>query len=278
MSMNKRKILKICISIFLFFVILAIIEITVRGISKGVSNLVTNIKEEKKEEEFNNSKPEVAKRNAKDFANNILKALADGDYDYVTYYLDDAYLKYFYDNDKEKAKEDLKNYMEDGATYQINNITDVGLKYYVSVGFTKEDIFHTKYLTIYDLDNGSYKIMFGHYNYIISSDYATKTNDLLFENTYTYSVGGTRVYPVNIRNDLDEEIEIEFVDVYTLGSTGTQRKCESIENIKIQPGEKQKIEVIVGNFTETIISLNFKLKINGTESTVRLFSNKSVQG
>ena len=33
------------------------------------------------------------------------KALNDKDYDYVTYYLDDTYLKYFFDNDKEKTKE-----------------------------------------------------------------------------------------------------------------------------------------------------------------------------
>lgn len=272
--MDKRKTFKICMSIFLFFVILAIIEISVRGISNGVSNIVTNIKEEKQENELYNSKPEVAKRNANDFANNILKALTDGDYDYVTYYFDDTYLKYFYDGDKEKAKADLENYMEDGATYQINDVTNVGHKYYVSILFTKEDVFHTKYLTIYDLEDGSYKVMFGYYNYINASDYSTKTNGLRFDNTYTYSVGGTRVYPVNIYNSSDKEVEIEFVSAYTLGTTGAQRKFEAPKNITIKQGEKQKIELVVGNFTEWIESINLKVKINGVESTIKMYSNK----
>ena len=90
----------------------------------------------------------------KEFVNNIMDALNDKDYDYVTYYLDDTYLKYFFDNDKEKTKETLKNYLEDGVKYQITDISDAGDKYYVSIGYTKDEIFRTKYITLYDLENG----------------------------------------------------------------------------------------------------------------------------
>ena len=152
--MYKSRIFKICIIVFLFFVVMAIIEIVTRGISSEISNIVINIEEEKKNEEFYNSEKEVNKRNIKEFVNNILDALNDKDYDYVTYYLDDTYLKYFFDNDKEKTKETLKNYLEDGVKYQITDISDAGDKYYVSIGYTKDEIFRTKYITLYDLENG----------------------------------------------------------------------------------------------------------------------------
>ena len=271
--MDKRKVFKICMSIFLFFVILAIIEISVRGISSKISDIVTAKKEEKEEYEFYNSESEVAKRNVKDFANNILEAIVDKDYEYVIYYFNETYLKYFYDGDKTKAKADLENYIEDGATYLISDITDVDNKYYVSIVFSKEDTIHTKYLTIYDLANGSYNVMFGYYNYVTSSGYSTQANGLRFENTYTYSVGGTRVYPVSIYNNSGKEVEIEFIDVYTLGITGTQRKFEKPENIKINQEENQKIDLVVGNFTEELVSINLKVKIDGVESTVKMYSN-----
>lgn len=272
--MYKSRIFKICIIIFLFFVVMAIIEIITRGISSEISNIVINIEEEKKNEEFYNSEKEVNKRNIKEFVNNILDALNDKDYDYVTYYLDDTYLKYFFDNDKEKTKETLKNYLEDGAKYQITDISDAGDKYYVSIGYTKDEIFRTKYITLYDLENGVYKIMLGHYNYISPSDYSTKSNNIIFDNTYTYAVGNKRVYPIDICNNSNEDVVIEFEDAYLLGITGNQKHCMNIENVTLKTGENQKIELIVENIVEDIISLNLKVKINGIEKDIQMYSEK----
>ena len=253
---------------------MAIIEIVTRGISSEISNIVSNIEEEKKNEEFYNSEKEVNKRNIKEFVNNILDALNDKDYDYVTYYLDDTYLKYFFDNDKEKTKETLKNYLEDGVKYQITDISDAGDKYYVSIGYTKDDIFRTKYITLYDLENGVYKIMLGHYNYISPSDYSTKSNNIIFDNTYTYAVGNKRVYPIDICNNSNEDVVIEFEDAYLLGITGNQKHCMNIENVTLKTGENQKIELIVENIVEDIISLNLKVKINGIEKDIQMYSEK----
>lgn len=272
--MYKSRIFKICIIAFLFFVVMAIIEIITRGISSEISNIVINIEEEKKNEEFYNSEKEVNKRNIKEFVNNILDALNDKNYDYVTYHLDDTYLKYFFDNDKEKTKETLKNYLEDGVKYQITDISDAGDKYYVSIGYTKDEIFRTKYITLYDLENGVYKIMLGHYNYISPSDYSTKSNNIIFDNTYTYAVGNKRVYPIDICNNSNEDVVIEFEDAYLLGITGNQKHCMNIENVTLKTGENQKIELIVENIVEDIISLNLKVKINGIEKDIQMYSEK----
>ena len=53
--MDKRRVFKICISVFLFFVAMAVLEIAIRGISKGISNIASNVKEEKKQDEIYNS-------------------------------------------------------------------------------------------------------------------------------------------------------------------------------------------------------------------------------
>ena len=90
--MDKRRVFKICISVFLFFVAMAVLEIAIRGISKGISNIASNVKEEKKQDEIYNSESEIEKRNVKEFVDNVLKALQDDDYDYVIHYLDRRYL------------------------------------------------------------------------------------------------------------------------------------------------------------------------------------------
>ena len=168
----------------------------------------------------------------------------------------------------------MKNYLEDGVKYQITDISDAGDKYYVSIGYTKDEIFRTKYITLYDLENGVYKIMLGYYNYISPSDYSTKSNNIIFDNTYTYAVGNKRVYPIDICNNSNEDVVIEFEDAYLLGITGNQKHCMNIENVTLKTGENQKIELIVENIVEDIISLNLKVKINGIEKDIQMYSEK----
>lgn len=272
--MDKRRVFKICISVFLFFVAMAVIEIAIRGISKGISNVVNNVKEKKEQEEIYNSEPEVTKRNVKEFVDNVLKALQDDDYDYVTHCLDRRYLIYFFDNDKEKVKNSLSNFIGSESNYQITNISDTEQRYYVNIGFTSGDNFYTKYITVFGTNVENYRLMFGYYDYIVSSDYYKKVNNLSFDNNFNYSVDGKVVYPIDIINNSGEQVEIEFNKKYLLGITGTPIECDGPDKIIIKPNEKQRIELSSKNINEDILYLNMDIKINGIEEKIKMYSDK----
>ena len=272
--MDKRRVFKICISVFLFFVAMAVLEIAIRGISKGISNIASNVKEEKKQDEIYNSESEIAKRNVKEFVDNVLKALQDDDYDYVIHYLDRRYLFYFFDNDKEKAKSSLSDFLGSESNYQIANVSDAEQRYYVNIGFTSGDNFYTKYITVFGTNVENYRLMFGYYDYIVSSDYYTKVNDLSFDNNFNYSIGGEIIYPIDITNNSGEQVEIEFTRKYLLGVTGTPIECNGPEKIIIKPNEKQRIELYSKEVREDILYLNMDIKINGIDEKIKMYSDE----
>lgn len=271
--MDKRGIFKICIYLFLFFVAMAVLEITIRGISKGISNFAQNIQEEKKQEEIYNSESEIAKRNVKEFVEKVLKALADEDYDYVTHCLDRRYLLYFFNNDKEKVKASLSDFLESNSNYQITDISSKEQGYHVYIGFTSGDKFYTKYVTVFGTNVENYGIMFGYYDYIVSSDYCKKVNDLSFDNNFNYSSNGEIVYPIDIINSSGEQVEIEFTRKYLVGISGTQIECDGTDKIIIEPNGKQRIELSSTNIKEDILYLNLEMKINGVEEKVEMYSD-----
>lgn len=274
--MDKRKVFKICISIFLVFVIMAVIEIAIRGISSGVSNIANNIKEKKEEREIYNSETEVAKRNVKEFVNNVLEALQDEDYDYVTHCLDRRYLKYFFDDDKEKVKSSLCGFLDGDADYQITNVTDSEQRYYVSIGFTSGESFYTKYVTVFGTNTENYAIMFEYCDYIVASDYHTKTDNLYFSNTFTYSANGVVTYPIDITNNSSEDVEIDIVDKYMLDSSGTKIKCDGPENITIKANDKKQIKLFRKKTFGSISYINMNIKVNGQEQKIEMYSNESL--
>ena len=253
---------------------MAVLEIAIRGISKGISNIASNVKEEKKQDEIYNSESEIAKRNVKEFVDNVLKALQDDDYDYVIHYLARRYLFYFFDNDKEKAKSSLSDFLGSESNYQITNVSDAEQRYYVNIGFTSGDNFYTKYITVFGTNVENYRLMFGYYDYIVSSDYYTKVNDLSFDNNFNYSIGGEIIYPIDITNNSGEQVEIEFTRKYLLGVTGTPIECNGPEKIIIKPNEKQRIELYSKEVREDILYLNMDIKINGIDEKIKMYSDE----
>ena len=272
--MDKRKIFKICMFVLLFFVIMAVVEIGLRGISKGISNISNNIKEAKKEQEIYNSEYETSKRDVKEFVNNVLNALKDEDYDYVTHYLDRRYFKYFFDNDKEKVKTALSSFLDKNTTYQITNVSDAEQRYYVNIGFTSGDNFYTKYVTVFGTNVENYRIMFEYCDYIATSDYYAKMDGLSFENIFNYSLGGEIIYPIDISNNSGESVEIEFTNAYLFGSAGTQIESDIPDKITIGPNEMQRIKLISKNITEDVQYLHIDIKVNNVEEKIKMYSSK----
>ena len=225
--------------------------------------------------EFGGVVPEVASRNHLDvIEKTILKALQDDDYDYVIHYLDRRYLFYFFDNDKEKAKSSLSDFLGSESNYQITNVSDAEQRYYVNIGFTSGDNFYTKYITVFGTNVENYRLMFGYYDYIVSSDYYTKVNDLSFDNNFNYSIGGEIIYPIDITNNSGEQVEIEFTRKYLLGVTGTPIECNGPEKIIIKPNEKQRIELYSKEVREDILYLNMDIKINGIDEKIKMYSDE----
>ena len=116
--------------------------------------------------------------------------------------------------------------------------------------------------------------MFGYYDYIVSSDYYTKVNDLSFDNNFNYSIGGEIIYPIDITNNSGEQVEIEFTRKYLLGVTGTPIECNGPEKIIIKPNEKQRIELYSKEVREDILYLNMDIKINGIDEKIKMYSDE----
>lgn len=268
--MGKNKAIKICLIVVLSIVFFTCMEIVIRGAYSKINNAVTDKKEEKKREEIYNSEEEVTKRSVNTFVENVLKAIEEKDYDYVLHYLNETYYECFFDSNAEKLKSFLEDYLMADSSYQIIDTEKSNYNYFVRVTFSGKSGFHTKDITIQKLQNGNYKIMFGHYDNISTSNYVGKSNELTWTNTYSYFTEKARVFPVEIYNGSGEDINIDFEDIYAIGISGYKKRCNTIDSVTVKAKEKIQVDLTLIDYTEEIVMFDATFKTNDISENIRL--------
>ena len=156
------------------------------------------------------------------------------------------------------------------SSYQIIDTEKSNYNYFVRVTFSGKNGFHTKDITVQRLQNGNYKIMFGHYDNISTSNYVGKSNELTWTNTYSYFTEKARVFPVEIYNGSGEDINIDFEDVYAIGISGYKKRCNTIDSVTVKAKEKIQVDLTLIDYTEEIVMFDATFKTNDISENIRL--------
>lgn len=275
--MKKKKIVKICFIVILSIAFFTCLEISIRNIHGKVTNVIENKEKEKEAEEIYNSEQEVEKRSVNKFVENVLKAIEEKDYNYVIHYIDETYYKYFFDSDEEKLKSFLESYLISDFSYQVAEVEKSGYKYFARIVFSKGSTIRTKIITVQESQSENYKILFDRLDSIVTSSYLGNSNGLTWSNTYTYVTDSARVFPIEIYNYLEEEVNIEFENVYAIDFAGSQKKCNAVNSITLKPKEKKQIELILIDYLEAIAMFDVTFKANKVSENVILKSQKLEQ-
>lgn len=275
--MKNKKIVRICFIVILSIIFFTCLEIAIRNIHGKVTNVIENKEKEKEIEKIYNSEKEVERRAVNKFVENVLKAIEEKDYNYVIHYIDEAYYKCFFDSDEEKLKSFLESYLISDFSYQVADMEKSNYKYFVRIVFSKENVIRTKVITVQETQNENYKILFDRFDYIATSSYLGNSNGLTWSNTYKYADDNARVFPIEIYNYLEEEVNVEFDNVYAIGVSGSQKRCNAIDSITLEPKERKQIELILIDYSEVIAMFDVTFKVNKVSENVILEPQKLEQ-
>lgn len=259
--MNK-KVVKIVLVVAVFFIAMAVVEISIRAIGSSIQSFSEKRQEEKKQEEQYNSETSVQSRETEKFVGNVYDAIQNKQYEVVFNLLDATFKECFFENDISNFKNYIENEIFSGDEYTIVKVNQKTNYAEVLVGITKGTDYTTQ-TCIVKTTNDDNKIIFGNYNNITK---ATTTNansaNVKYELKYYFEVAKQGVFVIKATNKTNKELNLNLSNAY-FETTGSQKSYGTItENVKLLPSETVEISVICD---KSMYSLNH-LSFNETQS------------
>ncbi len=283
---DKKKVKRICFMIIYIILAAVLIEVVVTFVSKKLNNYVTNKKEDKTQEEFENTYVGKNNKNVSEFVNSILLAIKSKDYDYIFSNLDSTYNEYKFGNNKDN----LKTYIEQTFTPDMElNVISVdtfqGMSH-VIVGINKGESFNSKIFTV-SINGDSYAVMFDAYYNLLKRYFTNENGNITYDIEctsdlasyrllYDYTLSDSSVYVFEIENISGEELNLEFENVRKVFSDGEKANSRKIEPIKIDANKTIRIEVTFPETDTYQDEIYFDCIENGTKIQLEFTFNNGI--
>ena len=270
--MGKNNFIKIGFIILGVFIVLAIIEISIRALSGKISEFSENRKEEKKQEEIYNSDEARTERRIQEFINVFYKAVEDKDYNYVWQIINETYRKYKFNDDINNLKTYLQSEFILGDSYVVTGVGKNGGLYQVLVGISSGDKYTSRYFTI-DIDEENenlFMIMFGEYYSIDEMDEVTSNEKIECRLDYYCVSPEIETYVLNIKNISEQDINITFKNTTWGGYNGRKYNGTKPDAISLKTNESKRVEVYFSRRGNEASYLLLDLDISGEETSIKL--------
>lgn len=266
--MNKNKILKVCLIILAIFCIAAIVEISLRAITKSIADISQKVEEKKHEEIIYNSEEKQIEREIQTFIQNIINAIQDNDYDYIYSLLDSNYNKYKFNNEIEKMKKYIDENFPREANYVLTDINQYSGTYHIIISKEIDEVYTTQYLTAIRNGQNNYNLILENYEYIAKKDLKYVKDDIEYTISYEYRTSDITNYVIDITNKTNKVIDVKFDIVTAASSNGKKFQSTLPENEIIGAYDTKRVEVAVLNKNILISSLQLETIQNSNKEII----------
>lgn len=260
--MENKSIVKICAITLGIFIIFAIIEISIKALTKKFSDYSEQKQEEKIQEEIYNSDAAVEEREVREYTKIICDAIEDKDYDYIWQALDETYKKYKFNDNLDELKSYIDN-VDFGDEYAVTYTKKTGNLYQVMLGVTSGDKYFSKYFTIDVKEKNAKKFMFDEYTKIEELSEIAVYSGLDYEIIYYYNSGAIKAYVLKIKNTSKEEVKLEFSNTNLGYHNGKRIKCNTQKNVVLNSEETKNVEIYFNTDKTSPSYLELELNKNG---------------
>ena len=270
--MNNKRIIRVIVTIAMVIFALALIEIAIKALFGLFGNVSDKIEERKQEKIEYNSEKQQAHRQVTNFLDYYFDAIREGDYDYAYYNLHEAYREYMFNGDMEK----FKAYVKDNFPYLDNieytSIDRKGGLYQIIANFSNDNDSKTENFTVKIVGEGECDLLFGNYYIFEKRDEVSNYANLKYSLSFYYETPAAKVYVVDIHNNTNEDISLEFNDVSKFVSTlGYVYDGTKPASSVIKAGETYRTRLV---FEKNIIgesSLELDTTANGVKQRVKIY-------
>lgn len=277
--MDKRKKMKIIFVVISIILVLVILEVGIKSLVSNVGQYVEKQKEEKSQEEFYNSQPEVNKRGAGEFIESICEAIKTSDYNYVYEHLDKTYSEYMFENDFENMKKYLKN-IELGDKYTVTKVSKTANVYHVLVGIESGDMYTSRYFSVKKIEEGEtskYSFMFDEYNALKNVKYRASANNIVYNLNYILETNDYLIYVVDIHKSNNESTDIKVKNLSLITTNGKTVSGNLVENIGVENNDKnQRVHMVFPKKSSSNSFIQFDSIVNEKEDVVKIFMENGI--
>lgn len=277
--MDKRKKMKIIFVVISIILVLVILEVGIKSLVSNVGQYVEKQKEEKSQEEFYNSQPEVNKRGAGEFIESICEAIKTSDYNYVYEHLDKTYSEYMFENDFENMKKYLKN-IELGDKYTVTKVSKTANVYHVLVGIESGDMYTSRYFSVKKIEEGEtlkYSFMFDEYNALKNVKYRASANNIVYNLNYILETNDYLIYVVDIHKSSNESTDIKVKNLSLITTNGKTVSGNLVENIGVENNDKnQRVHMVFPKKSSSNSFIQFDSIVNEKEDVVKIFMENGI--
>lgn len=255
--MNK-KIVKIFLIFIGVFMLLAIVEISLKSVGSAVKDFSEQKQEEKRQEEIYNSDTSVQSRETEKFVSDIYDAISKKQYQVVFNLLEPTYKECFFENDLDNFKNYVENTMFLGNEYRVVNVNQKKNYANVSVGITSGETYKTQTCIVKSIDENTSNIIFGDYTNITKSVETNATSsNVRYDIKYYFELSSQGIFVVKATNLSNSEVSLSFSDVNFETNNGRKSVGEITEKITLKPNESQEIKIFCSKSVYSLNNLSF---------------------
>ena len=269
--MDNKRIARIVITIVIIIFAFALLEIAIRAIVGLIKNVSDKMEERKQEKMEYNSEAQQAQRQVKAFLDEVFEAMNHGDMEYAFNCLREDYQEYMFHSDIDEFKEYVRSNLKLTEDYEYTNIIMRGGLYLTTVKFSDGERSYENRFTVRIVDEEKCNFMLGEYTSFKKRDETANYKDIRFYLNYEYATQTSKVYVIDIANQSNEDVNIDFTEngkyISTSGFVyvGSKPIASSIK-----AGDTYRIRLVFSKEAVGESSLELYTTINGTNHMVKL--------
>lgn len=269
--MDKRKVIKIFIITIVFFIMMAILEISLKNVGILIQEYSEKKELEKEQQKIYNSDSSVEIRQVEKIVDDVYIALENKKYEVVYNLLNSTYKYCFFENDFEKFKSFVQEELFLGEKHNIVEVTKKSGNYIVLVGITKGEIYKTQTCAVEIIDENTYCIMFdGILKLIKTNNISAENNNIKYKLKYYYETSDLGIFVLDVINSSDENVNIELNNIYFESSDSQKYNATAFGDFSISANQNSQIMISYKKTYYSLKYLNFVETRNGKTADINM--------
>lgn len=277
--MERKKMVRIAIIVFISIVALIVVEVSLRGIKTVIDNHKEKVENEQKEEKIKETVEYKEEKYLENVVSEIAKLLNQKNVDALYELTENIYIDYKFQNDKEKFSNYISNYFSSGEReYEFQTYENKYGRYICRMLAAGDGGVVSYKFLVKPKENEAYDIIFDDIDFLKEyEETPIVLKNLQYTLKYTGKNFNNYFYVLEIKNVGTKKIEYVYDSVSLKNSYGTTYEFDASGlELSINPGEKARYEYVfsgsnIGLYEHTRIDVKLKdLKGNSENFSVYL--------